>query len=91
MLQGELACKVSNYFFTDDREGRERGVVSYYATRSLSQATTLDSWLASINTLSSMDFAAGRLAPMYRFTLQVLGDTNTMIPGEPVILQERKP
>jgi hypothetical protein len=85
---GELACKVSNYFFVDDNGGRERGVVSYYATRSLLQATTLESWLTAILALSGADFEAGRLTPMYQFTLQVLGDAKTTVPGKPVALQE---
>ena len=83
----ELTCKVSNYFFADDGGGRERGVVSYYGTRSLAQATTLDSWFTSISTLSKADFDAGRLAPLYQFTLQPLGNLTAPIPGKPVLVQ----
>ena len=80
----ELACRARNYHFEHPGGSQERGVISYYAGRSLAQATTSAAWLQRIEALSSADFRGGRLPWFYQPSLQLLGRAANRLPGEPV-------
>jgi hypothetical protein len=80
----ELSCRAQNYRFDQNGVKVERGVISYYAAQTLPKATTMESWLQSINESSGSDLRQGRLKPSYKPLLQILGDQTIMAPGKPV-------
>lgn len=80
----ELACQPQNYKFEHSGSFQEHGVISYYATQTLTQATSVESWLELMNVLSSCDFRLGRLPEFYLPSLQILGNTAARLPGNPV-------
>jgi hypothetical protein len=80
----ELSCRAHNYRFDHNGVQLERGVVSYYAAQTLPKATTVESWLGLINESSNSDLRQGRLKPVYRPLLQILGDQTIITPGKPV-------
>lgn len=75
----ELACKAHNKVF----EKTERGIISYYATKTMAQATTMVSWASMINEMSGRDFSRGLITDLERPSLQILGDSSAKVPGEP--------
>jgi hypothetical protein len=79
----ELACRARGHRFAQDGREVERGVISYYAAGTLGSATTMASWLDAIERAAALDVAAGRLAPLYRPALQVIGDGAARVPGTP--------
>jgi hypothetical protein len=81
----ELACRAQSYRFPHAGGLRERGVISYYATRSLPPATTLAAWLQRVQADVRADLQSGRLPRVYRPVLQVLGEPAARLPGEPVV------
>ena len=68
----ELTCRAHNLPL--DHPDQPRGIISYYATRALAAATTVDNWLARIEALVQEDVRAGLLPPFYRPCLYVLGE-----------------
>jgi hypothetical protein len=80
----ELACRAHNYRFDHNGVKLERGVITYYAAQTLPKATTAESWLRLINESSDSDISQGRLKPVYRPLLQILGDQTITAPGKPV-------
>jgi hypothetical protein len=82
---GELACRARSYRFERHGKSQEQGVITYYAGQTLAQATTFAAWLQHIEKLSSAALQAGRLpSAFYQPSLQILGDTMTRLPGQPV-------
>ena len=75
----ELACKTLTYSFP--QEG-DRGVISYYAVRTLGGATTLGSWLQRIQARSSEDQRRGRFPSLNLPSLQILGPAAARLPGQ---------
>jgi hypothetical protein len=61
----ELTCRALNYTF----DGVERGVLSYYAARTLPAAPGLAEWAAAINAQAEADVSAGRLPFRHRPTV----------------------
>lgn len=74
----ELACRARNLPAT--HPAAPRGVISYYATAALAEATTLADWLAYIEKIVKQDIGAGRLPVFYRPQLCVLGDPTRPAP-----------
>ena len=81
----ELACRAQSYRFPHPGGLRERGVISYYATRALPPATTLAAWLRRIQADVRADLQSGRLPRFYAPSLQILGEPGMPFPGEPVV------
>lgn len=77
----ELACRARNHVFEYGGRQVEHGVISYYASQSLPQATTVGSWLQLIDGNGAADFRAGRLPAFYRLSLRIIGDPATPLPG----------
>ena len=75
----ELACRAHN--LPPTHPAKPRGVISYYATLALAGALTLADWLAAIEALAQADFTAGRLSPLHRPHLHLLGDGAQPAPG----------
>jgi hypothetical protein len=78
----ELACRAHNLPAT--HPDGPRGVISYFTTLALFDATTVGDWLARTEALMRADVRAGKLPPFYRPELQVLGADNQPAPGTPL-------
>ncbi|MCX6033142.1 MAG: hypothetical protein NT169_28140 [Chloroflexi bacterium] len=70
----ELACRAHN--LPPEHPAQPRGLISYYATAALVDATTVGDWLARIQALVQQDIQAGRLPRFYRPDLCALGDSD---------------
>ena len=70
----ELACRAHN--LPPTHPAQPRGVISYYVTLALAEATTVGDWLARTEALVQEDVQASQLPPFYRPTLQVVGDAH---------------
>jgi hypothetical protein len=77
----ELTCRAHNKDFDLSGAAVARSVVSHYATSTLPEATTFDSWLNLIDQKSSADLAQGRITQLDRPELQVYGNPDTQSPG----------
>jgi hypothetical protein len=77
----ELTCRAHNKDFDLSGAAVARSVVSHYATSTLPEATTFDSWLNLIDQKSSADLAQGRIAELDKPALQVYGNHNAKLPG----------
>lgn len=75
----ELACRAHN--LPAAHPAAPRGVLSYYATQALPNTPTLADWLTGIEALADADFAVGRLLPLHRPHLRLLGDGGQPTPG----------
>ena len=80
----ELACRARNHKFEYGGRTVEHGVVSYYASRSFPQATTMASWLALIDAAGTADLRTGRLPSFLQVSLGIVGDPKTPLPGTTV-------
>jgi hypothetical protein len=78
----ELSCRAQNYRFDHNGVQLERGIITYYAAQTLPKTTTVESWLRLINESSASDLNQGRLKPIYKPSLQILGDQAIMLPGK---------
>jgi len=76
----ELTCRAHN--LPEAHPAQPRGVISYYATLALAEATTVDDWLARIEAQVQEDVRAGRLPSFYRPHLHVLGEGERPAPGK---------
>ncbi len=63
---------------------QERGVISYYAARTLPEVATFADWANAIALAVAADARSGRLPRTHRPLLQVLGDGSQPLPGRPV-------
>ena len=81
---GELSCRAHNYRFSVDGSEIERGIISYYASRALNRAVTVEAWLHLMNDLSGADLERELITEFYKPSLQVIGNSHTRIPGDPV-------
>ena len=77
----EFACRARNHQFEYGGRRVEHGVISYYASRTLPQATSVGAWLQQIDRMASDDLAAGRLPAFLQLSLRILGDPATPLPG----------
>jgi hypothetical protein len=76
--EDEMVCQTGSAFF-DTPEGKiKRGVISFYATQTLPKATTVESWLRSINEAMTANVKNGRLRSVR--LLQIVGDSKTQLP-----------
>lgn len=78
---GELACRALNHEFDDEGVTRERGVISYYATRALPHATSVASWVGLMDAAANDDLRRGRITTFHLPSLQIVGDAEVRIPG----------
>jgi hypothetical protein len=74
----ELTCKSPEKVFGKIKYG----IISYYAMKTVAQATTIASWLSLINDLIDKDFSQGILTPMQKPSLQILGNPAIKLPGD---------
>lgn len=74
--ESELVCKTKAAEF-DSQEGRiQRGVISYYATQTFLNATTVETWLESMREA----MAAERGVLKLERPLQIAGDGKMQLP-----------
>jgi hypothetical protein len=74
----ELTCKSPEKVFGKTKYG----IVSYYATKTLARATTIESWVSAINGMVDKDFSQGSINDLERPSLQITGDPSAKLPGE---------
>lgn len=77
----ELSCRAHDSVFEEDGRHTQRGVISYYATQTILQAETFGQWRDLLEARTAEDARSGRLQPLYRFSLQVIGNGTTSVPG----------
>ena len=77
----ELACLALSHEFEDDGVQVERGVISYYATRTLPLASTVASWIQLIDAAAGTDLARGRIKLFHQPSLRIIGDAALRLPG----------
>ncbi|MGH7599054.1 MAG: hypothetical protein ACREOI_22085 [bacterium] len=75
----ELTCKPPEKIFGKTKHG----IISYYATKTMAQATTIESWVSAINEISGRDFSRGLITDLEKLSLQIIGDLSAKLPGEP--------
>ena len=75
----ELACKFPEKIFGNTKYG----IISYYAAKTMAQATTIESWVSVINGMVDKDFSQGIINDLERPSLQIIGNSSARLPGEP--------
>ncbi len=60
----EISCKAREFDFDHSGVIKRRGVISYYATKTMTQATTVNSWLRLIQESSQEDLTKGLITPV---------------------------
>jgi hypothetical protein len=75
----ELTCKFPEKVFGKTKYG----IISYYATKTMAQATTIESWVSMINAMSGRDFSRGLITDLEKPSLQIIGDSSAKVPGHP--------
>ena len=77
--EDEMFCRTNSAVF-DTPEGKiKRGVISFYATKTLLHASTTESWLQAMTDAMAADAKNKRLSKLYQKQLQILGDGKTVI------------
>ena len=74
-------CNAHVAHFHEGDRGVERGVITYYAARTLPYAHTVGEWLKAIETES--DREAGERGALFQLKLQITGDPALPLPGKP--------
>ena len=75
-----MVCQTSSFNF-DSTEGKvKRGVISYYATKTLPDASSVESWRQLMSDAMAEDAKNGRLSNFHQKQLQVLGDGKALFP-----------
>jgi hypothetical protein len=59
----------------------ERGIISYYATKTLTDVDRMDSWLQKIVEAIKIDLLDGHLTEFQAPSLQILGNAAAHVPG----------
>ena len=78
--EDETSCKTGAAMF-DMPEGKvKRGVISYYATKTLTDATTIESWQRLMNEAMIEDGKNGKLSKFNQKQLRVIGNGKTALP-----------
>ncbi len=75
----ELACRAHEHDFSYKGQLVRRGIVSYFATETLSQATSMNAWLAAINQQSEQAVTGGLLPKFRQPMLRVVGNGDRKI------------
>jgi hypothetical protein len=76
----ELTCKPHEKVFGKTKYG----IITYYATKTMAQATTIGSWMRTINDIIDKDFSRGIITALQRPLLQILGNPSTKLPGDAI-------
>ncbi len=76
--ENEMVCKTASALF-DTPEGKiKRGVISFYATETLPEATTVESWLQLMRESMTADVRNGLKG--FERLLQISGDGKRQLP-----------
>ncbi len=80
--RSRLACKAKNSAFDVDGRKVDRGVVSYYAASTLTEAETVSDWAARINAAIRRDRKADKLPASLWVQVRVAGNAAIDLLGE---------
>jgi hypothetical protein len=78
---GDLACRALDHQFEENGATVHRGVISYYATGTLPQASTIASWMSAMDRAAQDDLRRGRITSFHLPSLQIVGDATVGVPG----------
>jgi hypothetical protein len=78
----ELNCTARNHRFQQDGKPVDRGVTSYYAARTLAEASTIGNWLELMKKMADADRRQGRIHELQLPAWQILGEPATRLPGD---------
>jgi hypothetical protein len=82
----ELTCTTREHTFEQQETPVKHGVMSYYASQALAQATSIESLLKLIDQIAEQDIKFSRLPKLYLPSLQILGNANVKLPGKSLSL-----
>jgi hypothetical protein len=74
----ELTCTARNHPTLD------RGLISYYAGRTLAQSQMVGSWVSAMEALAAADRRLGLVTTSAQHALRVAGEPEISLPGRPV-------
>lgn len=76
----QALCRAYDHEFSVDGIPTIRGIVSYYAAKTLPDVKTVGEWIGAIHRAA----AADTLPPLKDPALQLLGDPSAQLPGSPL-------
>ena len=80
--RSRLACKAHNSVFTVGGRKVDRGVVSYFAANTFTEAETVSDWGVRMNEAIRRDLDAGKLEASLSVQMRVTGNAQIDLPGK---------
>jgi hypothetical protein len=78
----ELTCRAHEMDVEVNGNPVRRGIISYYATSTMRQATDFQSWLELIEQQSGEDLVEQKISLFRKPTLRICGNPSTAVIGE---------
>lgn len=78
----ELTCKAHEMDVEVDGTPVRRGIISYYATATMRQASDFQSWFELIEQQSGEDLVEQKISLFRKPTLRICGNPSTAVIGE---------
>jgi hypothetical protein len=79
---GELACRAHEMDVDVNGSPVRRGIISYYATSTMGEATHMQSWIDLMEQKSSEDLTQHKIRMYQKPKLQICGDPSVEVIGE---------
>jgi hypothetical protein len=79
---GELACRAHEMDVDVNGLPIRRGIISYYATLTMGEATDTQSWVDLMEQKSGKDLAQHKIRMFHKLMLQICGDPSVEVIGE---------
>jgi hypothetical protein len=79
---GELACRAHEMDAYVNGSPVRRGIISYYATSTMGEATDMQSWVDLMEQKSSEDLTQHKIRVFHKPMLQICGDPSVEVIGE---------
>ena len=79
---GELACRAHEMEVDESGSLVRRGVISYYATSTMGEATDMQSWVDLMEQKGSDDLTQHKIGMFHKPMLQICGDPRVEVIGE---------
>ena len=79
---GELACRAHEMDVTMNDSPVRRGIISYYATSTMGEATDMQSWIDLMEQKSSEELTEHKSEMFHKPMLQICGNPSVEVIGE---------
>ena len=79
----ELSCRAHEMDVESYGSTVRRGIISYYATLTMEEASDIQLWVDLMEQKSSEDLARHKITPFQKPNLRVWGAPDTKVIGEP--------